>query len=433
MRPWVALLSFFLLFSFSLSAAPAPTAASTHPAAFDPAAATRAWLDSMPADAKARSDAYFEGGYWLILWDYLLSAGIALLLLQSGLSARLRDFAESRTRFRAGQIALYALAFTFIVAVLSFPLAFYEAFVREHQYGMATQNFPAWFADWGKALIVQLIITPLVLMLLYFVFRKAPQRWWIIGAVVALFIFVFGAILAPVFIDPIFNKYTPLTDARIRDPILQLARANEIPVDKVFVVDASRQTKRVSANVAGFLGSTRIALNDNLLQQCSLPEIREVMSHEMGHYVLNHIFKFFAFILLLALVAFGLAKIIFDWALRRWGARWQVRGIADPAGLPLLLLIFATLGFLSTPIVNSLIRTQEREADAFALNAAREPDAAARVALKLGVYRKMEPSPLEEALLFDHPSGRSRIRMAMDWKAANPPSGTYDPKVGKPE
>ena len=94
--------------------------------------------------------------------------------------------------------------------------------------------------------------------------------------------------IAPVYIEPLFNTYKPLNDPKISDPILAMARANEIPVTQVFEVDASRQTKRVSANVAGFLGTTRIALNDNLLKQCTLPEIREVMAHEMGHYVLNH-------------------------------------------------------------------------------------------------------------------------------------------------
>jgi STE24 endopeptidase len=401
--------------------------------AFDPDAATRAWLATIPPGEKARSDAYFEGGYWLILWNFLLGAGIMLLLLCTGLSARMRDFAEGITRFRWIQVAIYALLFTLINALLIFPLQYYQNFVREHQYGMATQNFSGWFGDQIKMLIVQLIALPILLIPLYWVFRRASRSWWIIGSGVAMLFVIFGTLIAPVYIEPLFNKYTPLEDARIRDPILQLARANEIPVTKVFVVDASRQTKRVSANVSGFLNTTRIALNDNLLRQCTLPEIREVMAHEMGHYVLNHIMKFFAFVALLTLFAFGLTKLAFEWALKRWGDVWRVRGIYDVAGWPLLVLIFTVLSFLGTPINNTLIRTQEREADAFAMNSAREPDGAARVALKLGKYRKMEPTPFEEFILFDHPSGRSRIRMAMDWKAAHPPDGTYDASVGKPE
>jgi STE24 endopeptidase len=229
--------------------------------------------------------------------------------------------------------------------------------------------------------------------------------------------------MAPVLIEPIFNKYTPLTDPKIRDPILALARANQIPVTQVFVVDQSRQTKRVSANVSGLAGTTRIALNDNLLNQCTLSEIREVMAHEIGHYVLNHGAKGTTFLAIFIFIGFGLAAIIFNQVIGRRGPAWGVSGIADPAGFPLLMLIFATYGFVLTPISNTIGRNIEREADAFAINAAREPDAAAMVALKLGKYRKLDPSPLEEFIFFDHPSGRSRIRMAMDWKAAQLPCG----------
>jgi STE24 endopeptidase len=333
---------------------------------------------------------------------------------------------------RAFQVAIYAVLFILIAAVLTFPLEYYQNFVLEHQYGMATQNFQSWFGDEVKMFIIQLIVLPLLLIALYGVFRRVPKGWWIVGSIVVMLFFIFAALISPVYIEPLFNKYTPLEDAKIRDPILQLARANQIPVTKVFVVDASRQTKRVSANVSGFLNTTRIALNDNLLKECTLPEIRDVMAHEMGHYVLNHITKFLAFVALLTLLAFGLTKLAFGWALRRWGESWRVRGISDPAGLPLLVLIFAVLSFFATPISSTLVRVQEQEADAFALNAAREPDGAAKVDLKLGKYRKMEPTPWEEFIFFDHPSGRSRIRMAMDWKAAHLPDGTYDANVGKP-
>ncbi len=110
-------------------------------------------------------------------------------------------------------------------------------------------------------------------------------------------------------------------------------------------------------------------------------------------------------------------------SVRRWGEKWGVRGIADPAGFPLLTLLFSTFFFLITPLVNTAVRVTEREADAFGINTAREADGFAKVALKLGVYRKLDPGPIEEFIFFDHPSGRARIRMAMDWKAANLPAG----------
>ncbi|MEY2479437.1 MAG: endopeptidase [Verrucomicrobiota bacterium] len=409
------------------SPAPTPMGTPASAANLDPAAATQAWLDTVPADKRAKSDAYFEGGYWLLLWNFLLAAALSILLLQTRISARLRDFAERRTRFKALQVILYFLPYTIILVLLSFPLAVYEHFYREHQYGMATQTFGPWFFEQIKALIISLIFGSFALVILYAVFRRAPRTWWIWGTIVAVALSIFGSFISPLYIEPIFNTYKPLEDPKIREPILALARANEIPVKQVFVVDASRQTTRVSANVAGFFGTTRIALNDNLLKQCTVPEIREVMGHEMGHYVLNHSEKLNIYLGLVFLVGFGLTRFVFDACVRRWGDKWGVRGIGDPAGLPLLSLILTTYAFVMTPVLNSAVRVTEREADAFGINTAREADASAMVALKLGQYRKLDPGPIEEFIFFDHPSGRARIRMAMDWKAAHLPAGGETP------
>jgi STE24 endopeptidase len=402
--------------------------------AIDPAAATQAWLDSVPQDKREKSDAYFEGGYWLILWNYLVAATISILLLSSRVSARLRDFSERLTRYKTPQVACYGVLYLLIVFVLSFPLNVYEHFFREHQYELATQSFPAWFREQLIGLGITLIGGTIVLIVLYAVFRRAPKRWWLWGTGVAI-VFSFALVfIAPVFIEPLFNTYKPLTKPEVSEPILAMARANQIPVKQVFEVDASRQTTRVSANVSGFLGTTRIALNDNLLKQCTLPEIRLVMAHEMGHYVLNHGAKLLTYLGIFILIGFALTRVLFNAAVRRWGDKWGVRGIADPAGLPLLALIFCTLLFLATPFLNTVVRVTEREADAFGINTAREPDGMAKVALKLGAYRKLNPTRLEEFIFYDHPSGRARIRMAMDWKAANLSAGetskseSQDPK-----
>jgi STE24 endopeptidase len=291
--------------------------------------------------------------------------------------------------------------------------------VREHAYGMATQTFGAWMGDQLKGLVLALITGSLVLIALYAVLRRAPRTWWIWGTGLVVAFLVIGMMIGPVYIEPLFNTYKPITNPAISEPILELARANNIPVTQVFEVDASRQTKRISANVAGFAGTTRIALNDNLLKQCTLPEIRHVMGHEMGHYVLNHVARLIFWFGLWVFISFLVARWAFGFAQRRWGERWGVRGLSDPAGLPLLALIFSTVIFLLTPAVRTTTRVAEVDADAFALEKAREPDAAAAVALKLGTYRKLEPGPLEEFIFFTHPSGRARIRMAMEWKAAN--------------
>jgi STE24 endopeptidase len=389
----------------------------------DPAAATQAWLDSVPQNQRERSDAYFEGGYWLILWNFLLATAISFLLLASHFSARLRDFSERITKIKNFQIVCYAIPYLLLVYALSFPLNVYENFFREHQYGLATQSFVPWFREQLVGLVLTLVGGTLLVVGLYAVFRRAPRTWWIWGTVVMIAFAGALVFLAPVYIEPLFNTYKPLTDQEIRDPILAMAQANEIPVKQVFEVDASRQTTRVSANVSGLLGTTRVALNDNLLKQCTLPEIRTVMAHEMGHYVLNHGAKLLTYLGILILIGFALTRILFDAAVKRWGEKWRIRGIADPAGLPLLALICSTLLFFATPVLNTVVRITEREADAFGINTSREPDGMAKVALKLGVYRKLDPTPLEEFIFFDHPSGRARIRMAMDWKAANLPAG----------
>jgi STE24 endopeptidase len=427
-RPILLLLAVCLVSLTTLhaqDASPSPLTRSTSESSkpFDPAEATRAWLATVPADKRAKSDAYFEGGYWLILWNFLLAAAISTLLLQSRISARLRNFAERVTRFKALQVVLYAVPYLAIVALLSFPLDIYQGFYREHQYGMATQTFGPWLADQLKAFLVLLIVGGLALVILYAVFRRAPRTWPVWGTIAAVCLSIFGTFVAPVFVEPLFNTYKPLDDPKIRESILAMARANEIPVDKVFVVDASRQTKRISANVAGLFSTTRIALNDNLLKRCTLPEIREVMAHEMGHYVLNHGAKLTIYFGIFALVGFVIARLAFDSAVRKWGEGWGVRGIADPTGLPLLTLIFSAYVFVLTPFINTVTRVTEREADAFGINTCREPDGAAMVALKLGEYRKLDPGPIEEFIFFDHPSGRARIRMAMDWKAARLPAG----------
>src|SRR5947199_3772460 len=312
---------------------------------FDPAAATLAWLDSVPRNQREKSDAYFEGGYCLILWNFLLAAAISVFLLASRISTRLRDFSQRLTKFKTLQIACYAVPYLVIVYVLSFPLNLYENFFREHQYGFATQRFLPWFREQLIGLAIAIVGATILLVVLYAVFRRAPRTWWIWGTVVAVIFSFVLVFIAPVFIEPLFNTYKPLTKPEIRDPILAMARANQIPVKQVFEVDASRQTTRVSANVAGVLGTTRIALNDNLLKQCTLPEIREVMAHEMGHYVLNHGAKLLTYFGIFVLIGFALTRALFDAAVRRWGDKWGVRGIADPAGLPLLVLVFSTLVF----------------------------------------------------------------------------------------
>ena len=386
---------------------------------FNAEAATNAYLAQIPADKTARSDAYFEGGYWLILWDFVIGVIVALLLLNFGWSAKMRDLAERITRFKPLQTMLYWAQYLIASTVLTFPMTVYEGYLREHKYGLATQTFGPWMGDQLKALGVGLVLGAIIVTLLFGIVRRLPNTWWIWGATATFIFLVFVVLISPVYIFPIFNKITRLNDPKVVDPILRLARANGIPAKDVFQIDASRQTTRMSANVSGFGNTMRITLNDNLLRRGSPEEIQSVMGHEMGHYVLNHIYKGLMLFLIEIVVFFAGLRWVLSWALQRWGEKWQIHGIGDTAVLPLVLLVASIFGFVSTPIDNTATRTQEYEADMYGLNTSRQPDGFAQGAIHLGEYRKMNPGPIEEWIFFDHPSGRNRIYASMRWKAEN--------------
>lgn len=413
--------SWLLILGFLWLALPGAAVGQPAPSAtFDVEAATDAYLARLTPEERERSDAYFEGGYWLLLWGILYTLGVAWLLLGTGLSARMRDLAERLTKRRPLQTVFYSAQYIVTATILFFPLTVYQGFFREHQYGLATQTFLPWMRDQLVDLGLSVVLFPLLLIPLYGVFRKAPKTWWIWGAAIGVTFLMFIILIGPVYIDPLFNTYVPLEDEAVREPILSMARANGIDADNVYQFDASRQTTRISANVSGFLGTMAIRLNDNLLDRCSLAEIREVMAHEMGHYVLNHIYETIIFFGIVLIFGFVFIRWTFEWVRQRRGQQWSVSGIGDLAGMPLLAALFALFFFLITPFLNTYIRVNEAEADLFALHAAREPEGAAEVALKLSEYRKLDPGPIEEWIFYDHPSGRSRIHMAMTWKAENP-------------
>ncbi len=393
----------------------APASQAVEP--FDVEAATQAYLAKLSPEDRARSDAYFEGGYWLLLWGFLYGIGVAWLLLGTGLSVRMRNLAERLTNRLPLQTALYAGQYLLVTAILGFPLTLYTGFFREHQYDLATQTFGPWMRDQMVGLLVGLVIMPIVLVVLYGVLRHAPRTWWIWGTFVSILLAAILILLGPVYMDPLFNTYEPLEDGPVRDSILSLARANGIDVDNVYQFDASLQSTRISANVSGFAGTMSIRLNDNLLNRMSLPAIEAVMAHEMGHFVLNHIYEMLIYFAVILLGGFAFLRWSFDRVLGRWGARWGIRGITDVAGLPLLVALLSLYMFVLTPVLNTIIRTNEAESDIFGLNAARQPDGFAEAALSLSEYRKIDPGPIEEWLFFDHPSGRARIHMAMQWKA----------------
>jgi STE24 endopeptidase len=379
-------------------------------------AATRAYLDRLSPETVARSNAYFEGRNWLLLWNWLLSLAIAALLLFTRPSSALRDWAVARLRWAPARDGFYGGAYMAAVWALGLPLAIYEGFVREHAYGMATQTFAAWFGEQLVALGVAVVSGALAVAVLYAVLRRVGASWWLWGTAVTMAFMALFIAVAPVLIDPLFNTYRPVPEGPLKSAVLAMARANGVPVDNVYVFDASRQTTRVSANVSGLFGTAAVRLNDNLLERSSEAEVRAVMAHEIGHYALNHIPKTLAIYTLVVMVGFLLSQWAMQRLLARFGARWKVPGVADVASLPLLAAVLGTYFFLATPVFNTLSRAHETEADLWGLSLAREPHGMAEVLLKLVEYRKPDPGALEEFIFFTHPSARTRIHNAMRWR-----------------
>lgn len=434
---WILILISLLLTAFAVgqtnSAATSnvTSTASGSGRAFDVNAAVEAYLAKMSPAQRARSNAYFEGGYWLSVWDFLTGVLVMWILLTFGWSADMRNLSERITRLRPLQTALYWIQFIVVSSVLTFPLTVYEGYFREHKYGLLNQTFGPWMKDQIVGLAVSVVLGAILVVPLFGVVRRLGRNWWVAGAGLMIAFLAFVSLIAPVYIAPLFNTYTKLEDPNIKNPILSLARGNGIPARDVYEFDASRQSNRVSANVSGFASTLRISLNDNLLKRCTLPEIETTMGHEMGHYVLNHAYKGLVMMGVVMVIGFALANWGIHFALARWGEAWGVRGITDVAVLPLAVIVFSLYFFLVTPVTNTITRTMEFEADMYGLNAARQPDGEANVDLLLGEYRKMDPAPWEEFIFFDHPSGRTRITAAMRFKAEHPETASPE-EMAKP-
>ncbi|QGZ96995.1 M48 family metallopeptidase [Terricaulis silvestris] len=409
-----------------LFAAPAMAAAP----AFDPEAATRAWLDTMGPEATARSNRYFEGGYIIAFVGPILSIAISMVMMMLGWAKSVRSGLEKTVKLYFLVALGMALFYQFVSTVLTFPFSYYVGFVREHEFGLSTQDFAHWFTEYLQASAIGLAIGAIAIALLYLIIRATKRTWWIWGTIFAGAFAAVAVMLAPVYIAPIFNEYQPMREGALKVSILQMAQANGVPVNDVLEFDISRQTNRVTANVSGFLDTTRVSLSDTLIERASPGAVRSVMGHEIGHYVLRHVMSILLMLLVLIAITFALANLIFERVSK--GERWGVRGVADPAGMPLLFAIISFLGIISMPINNNIVRFHESQADIFGLNASREPDGFAEAALLLSEYRKMEPSALEEWFFYDHPSGYARVRMAMQWKAHEMAAGRYPAGPGGP-
>ncbi|KAB2968928.1 MAG: M48 family metalloprotease, partial [Thermoanaerobaculia bacterium] len=393
-----------------------PEAARAAPG-FDVERATEAYMDLLSPEARRRSDAYFEGGYVLTLVDWAWTLGVAALLLAGGRMRRLADAVRARVRASYLADTVTVAAILLASSLLALPLTIWVGHFREHAYGLSNLSFAGFLGEWAKGLAVGIVMGAPALAAIYVVIRRAPRTWWLWGAALGSAFLVVGVLIAPVFIAPLFNRYEKLEAGSLRDDILSMARAHRIEAEDVYWFDASKQTKRVSANVSGIGATMRISLNDNLLRRSPRESVLAVLGHEMGHYVLGHVRELILKFSLVLLAGFAFVHFGFERVRRRLGSGWRLESLADAAGWPLLSALLATFFLLATPVTNSIIRGDEAEADAFGLAAAGEPDGFAWSAVQLSEYRKMRPGRLEEIVFYDHPSGYDRIHRAMSWKA----------------
>jgi STE24 endopeptidase len=279
-------------------------------------------------------------------------------------------------------------------------------------------------------LVVSLVMTTLLMSGLYFLIRRAPRTWWIWGAAVAGGFFVIAMVLAPVLIEPLFNKYTPAPPGPVRDEVVAMAEQVGVPHDKIYIYNGSKQSNRYTANVSGLFGSARIAMSDVMFQKdADLAEVRGVVGHEMGHYRRGHVLWGSLIYVALALAAFFLVDRLFPVVLRLTGAK-GVKGLADPAGLPVIGILLVVMGLLATPLLSSVTRIAESDADRFSLEHFNEPDGLSKALVKTIEYRYDSPSRLEEMIFYDHPAVRERVRRAMEWKAAHPKQSSPSPQGG---
>lgn len=364
-------------------------------------------------------------------WEYFIGAAyfllILLLLLRSRAAPTLRDWAERASSRYWVQLLLFAPMFMLLLGALGLPTDLYGQWLSL-RYDQSIQGWGSWIWDWTKGQLLAVVLGTLFIGILYAVIRRSPRRWWLYFWLLALPILLFISFLQPLVIDPLFNKFEPLqsTHPELVESIEKVVShaGLTIPRDRVFLMKASEKTKQVNAYVSGLGASKRVVIWDTIIAAEPGPMIMHTLGHEIGHYVLGHIWSGFAFFAALAFVLFYLAKRFFDWALAKSGTAWDIRGPDDWASLPLWIIIVVLLFFLSTPLGNAFSRYQEHEADRYGLEVihgivANPGEVAAQAFQVEGEIDLQDPEPpaFIEFWLYDHPAVNDRILF----------SRTYDP------
>ena len=383
--------------------------------AFDPNAATARYIDSLGPAALQKAHDYTVGKEWMLLWALLVAAAITWLIVHSGLLDRL----QARLGEKRRNLGAFAVGFTYFIVstILTLPWAIYADWWREKSYGRTNQPFADWLMQLGIATIVSSLVGALFFMGVYWLMRRTGRRWWIWSGVLSAIVLAFAMLLAPVLIEPLFNKYEPVPPGQVRDAVVEMAQRAGIPPNKVYMYNGSRQSNNFTANAGGVGSTARVAISDVAFKNASLDEVRAVTGHEIGHYVLKHSWWGILVYSIAAIVLFWIAEQTFPWFARRFGSSAT---LAEPRGIAVLMFMVSFFALLSLPIFNSFSRTLEAQADAYSLRTENRPDALSTALVKTAEYRYPRPNKLEEIIFYDHPSVESRVRKAMQWKATHP-------------
>jgi len=349
--------------------------------------------------------------------DFFIGIGLLSLILFTGLSAKLRDFA-GKARYKFFIWWLYFVLFIIVSYLISFPFDYYREYLVELDYGFMNQTFGEWFIDGLKSLMLTTLLGIIPLWLLYFILERS-KRWWLWFSLGTIPLLIFLVVIAPVFIAPVFNKFTPLENKELETKILSLASKAGIEGSIVFQVDGSRQSSKVNAYVTGLFGTKRIVLYDTIIKNFNDDEIMFVMGHEMGHYVMNHIWQGLALAVLVIMLSLWLTNRLIHGFIRRFEAKLGFNQLSDIASLPLALLFLSVISFVSQPVSNSFSRYIEHRADIYGMDITGVPGEAAAIAFdKLSAINLSdpEPHPIIEFWFYDHPSLAKRMQFVREYR-----------------
>jgi STE24 endopeptidase len=401
---------------------PSAPAASASTTAAQNTTATQTTEYTLPPDKLAKSKALYELRGKLRIIDTAYSLIILLAILSLGIAAKYRDWAEKVSGNRFVQALIFVPLFLLTLTVLGLPLDAYQQNISL-QYGLSVQSWGSWFGDVLKGQAVSLIVGTLLLWLLNFLIRKSLRRWWFYSWLIVMPILIFFVFIAPIVIDPLFNKFEPLekTNPQLVDAIEKVTQRGglEIPRDRMFLMLASEKVTTLNAYVTGFGPSKRVVVWDTTIKNASTPETLFVFGHEMGHYVLNHIVIGISASFVGLFVGFYLLYLIANWALVRFQQRWHMRELSDWAAVPMLVLIFSIMSTVSQPIGSAFSRTLEHNADIYGLEVthginANSQEAAAHAFQVLGELSLSYPYPSKFVVFWyaDHPPIPERVPFA---------------------